>query len=88
MTNAENPHDLCQLSSWLRQFQGHTIRSVILPLPAEFVTYLAEDGLTFADGCGAVSYTDGCLFVCEPKLQGRSLVYAWQLTVLACLRHQ
>ena len=44
----------CRIISWYKQFEDHTFRSVILPLPDEFVAWLLEDGLFLPETSSAV----------------------------------
>lgn len=51
--------DACATSQWLARFSGKlasrrlTMRSVAVPLPAEFVAWLQTDGLRLPEGCTA-----------------------------------
>lgn len=37
--------DACNFCSWYQTFRVHTIRSIIIPLPQDFVSYILEDGI-------------------------------------------
>ncbi|XP_041349986.1 cell division cycle protein 123 homolog [Gigantopelta aegis] len=41
----------CSFSSWYSKFKELTIKSIIIPLPQEFLDYLHTDGIVLPDGC-------------------------------------
>ncbi|KAL5014585.1 hypothetical protein ScPMuIL_008855 [Solemya velum] len=43
----------CSFSSWYNQFKSNTIKSVIIPIPPEFVDYLNADGVVLPEGAAA-----------------------------------
>ena len=57
MASQALPDDLacCRVSAWLPLFRGVTFKTVLLPLPQEFVDFLVADGVHLAEDSEAVS---------------------------------
>jgi len=44
-TDIQTTLDNCQFQCWYPRFRDHTINSVVIPLPDEFIQYLNEDSV-------------------------------------------
>jgi len=45
----------CSIQNWYAAFAKHTFKTVILPLPADVITWLGEDGVVLPNTSAAVS---------------------------------
>lgn len=54
LSQAHCPAYYCSFPAWYTIFQAHSLRSVILPLPPGFLSFLAEDGIFIGDESQAV----------------------------------
>jgi len=52
--------DACNICQWYSLFKKHTIPSVILPLPSDFLSYLMEDGLYLPSSHCTVDMLSSC----------------------------
>ncbi|GIL92024.1 hypothetical protein Vretifemale_19517 [Volvox reticuliferus] len=53
-SGTHHPLIASQLPSWYPQHSGHALRSIIIPLPIQFLEYLQEDGLLLPDDTAAI----------------------------------